>query len=168
MTLDTSDEPLASFTTAVVTALREMAGVEAVVRDTVRAAAGAELDEVSVELRLGAETAGWLILSFPSATAVALARRVLSDVGEPDAGMIRDCAAELANVTAGQAKALLFGTAYHFALSTPTALPAGRAEVGQRFVIRFDSDAGAFALHLCPPLAARTSADGSFLTGREG
>jgi chemotaxis protein CheX len=165
--LDPSDEVLEAFRTAVATALREMAGVEVVVRATVRASTGAELGDVSVELRLDAETAGWLILSFPSATAEALARRVLADVGEPDSGMVRDCAAELANVIAGQAKTLLFGTAYHFTLATPTVLPAGGAEVGPRSVIRFGSGAGEFALHLCPPCAAPTSADGSFLSGSD-
>jgi CheY-specific phosphatase CheX len=159
--LDTPDELIEAFTTAVATTLREMAGVEVVVRGTFRAAGGEGLPDLSIALRLEADTDGLLILSFPSGTAAALTRRVLAGVGGgmeaggPDEAMIRDCAAELVNVTAGQAKALLFGTPHHFTLSTPTVLTAGsRGAPAGRWVVGFDTDAGPFTLHLSPPRAA--------------
>jgi len=160
--LDTPDELLEPFIAAAATTLREMAGAEVIVRDTFRANGDVSLVDVSVALRLEAETEGWLILSFPRGTAAALARRVLVEVGgEPGEDMIRDCAAELLNVIAGQAKALLFGTSRHFTFSTPTALTAWPAgAVAGRYVVRFDSDAGEFTLHLCPPPAAAGAGGG--------
>jgi CheY-specific phosphatase CheX len=163
------DEVLEPFTTAVATTLREMAGVEVVVRDTFRAVGGEGLGDVSIALRLVAETDGWLILCLPRGTAAALARRVLAGVGgEPDEGMVRDCAAELVNVIAGQAKALSFGTPRHFTFTTPTIPSAWPTDAAGRVVARFDSEAGAFALHLCPPHAVGTDAGGASLTGPGG
>jgi CheY-specific phosphatase CheX len=169
--VDVPDELLEPFITAVATTLREMAGVEVVVRDTLQAAGGEELADVSAALRLDADVSGWLILSFPLGTAAALAGRVLAGVeGEPDEGMIRDCARELLNVTAGQAKALLFGTPRHFSFSTPTVLTAIPSDVGAGWwAVRFDSDAGDFSLCLCPPhTAAGTGGGKSDHTGRGG
>ena len=150
------DELHEPFTTAVATTLREMAGVEVTVRDASQAAGNVSPADVSAALRLDADVIGWLILSFPPGTAAALAGRVLAGVeGEPDEGMIRDCASELLNVTAGQAKALLFGTPRHFTFTTPTNLTAGRPDASAGWwVVRFDSDVGEFTLHLCPPLAS--------------
>lgn len=153
--MDTPDELTGPFAEAVAATLREMAGVEAVVRDAGRATGGEVLADVSTVLRLDADAPGWVILSLPRGTADALARRVLADVGEPDDGMVRDCAAELLNVIAGQAKSLVFGTPFHFTLSTPAALAAGPAGGWvSRAVVRFESDAGPFTLHLLPPRAA--------------
>jgi CheY-specific phosphatase CheX len=159
--LDTPGALTEAFTTAVATALREMAGVEAVVRDTARAG-GEEPEDVSTVLGLDADTPGWVILGLPRATAAALAARVLAGAGEPDEPMIRDCAAEVLNVIAGQAKALTFGTPYHFTLSTPVPLGAGAAGPGAgQSVIRFESDAGPFTLRLLPPHVAGGSGGGS-------
>jgi CheY-specific phosphatase CheX len=167
--VDAPDELLEPFITAVATTFREMAGVEVTVHDASPVAGDGVLADVSAALRLDADVSGWLILSFPHATAAALAGRVLAGVeGEPGEGMIRDCASELLNVTAGQAKALLFGTPRHFTFTTPTNLTAGRPDAAAGWwVIRFDSDAGVFTLHLCPPLAsAGTSGAEANFTGR--
>lgn len=169
--MDAPDELLEPFITAVATTFREMAGVEVGVRGTSSAAGGEELADVSACLRLDADVSGWLILSIPHNTAAALAGRVLAGVeGGPDEGMIRDCAGELLNVTAGQAKALLFGTPRHFTFSTPASLTAvPRNTAAGWWVVRFDSDAGDFSLHLCPPHAtAGTGGGRSHITGREG
>ena len=153
--MDAPDALIEPFTTAVATTLREMAGVETVVRDVSRASGREGLADVSVGLRLEADAERWVILSLPVGTAAALGVRVLAGAGgEPDEDMVRDCAAELLNVIAGQAKALTFGTPHHFTFSTPTALADGSAAAAGRTVVRFDSDAGAFALHLCPPTGA--------------
>ncbi|MBN9521487.1 chemotaxis protein CheX [bacterium] len=139
------DELLGAFDTGVVTALREMAGVEAVHRGPADATA-----DVAVALRLDIGAGWWAVLALPSATATALARRVLAGVAdEPDDAMIRDCAAEVLNVTAGQAKTLLYGTPHHFTFATPTTPPAGTAGAA----IGFDSECGVFSLRLLPAAA---------------
>jgi CheY-specific phosphatase CheX len=138
------NELLAAFTTGLAATLRDMAGVEAVRRD---APAGAA--DVTVALRLDVGRGWWAVLDFPRATAAALARRVLRG-SEPDADLVRDCAAELLNVTSGQAKTLLVGTPHHFTFTTPTTTaPPGGA------VVQYDSDCGPFALRLCPDTADR-------------
>lgn len=140
--MDTRDELLTAFDAGVVTALREMAGVE-----VVRRGPAADAAEVAAALRLDVGTAWWAVLTFPQATATALARRVLADVtDEPDAAMIRDCAAEVLNVTAGQAKTLLYGTPHHFTFATPTAPPAGAGGAG----VGFESECGPFVLRVFP------------------
>lgn len=162
------DAVLEAFATAVATTLREMAGVGATVRATNRASGVEGSGDVSAVIRLDAQAEGWLVLSFPPATAAALARRVLVEVGgEPDAGMVRDCAAELVNVVAGQAKTLLFGTPNHFTLSTPT-VHTGPVDAPRRFVITFNSEAGDFSLLLYPPVAAAGTGAGEPHAGRGG
>ena len=58
-----------------------------------------------------------------------------------------------ANVIAGQAKALLAGTPYHFAFSTPSVMTGADREIWPRpgsecLVIAFDSDVGEVVLRL--------------------
>jgi CheY-specific phosphatase CheX len=65
--------------------------------------------------------------------------------------MVRDCMGEVANVVAGHAKALLVGRPSHFTLSTPTVRSGGPVAGNGGWVIRFESDAGAFGAHLLPP-----------------
>ena len=151
--MTTGDELIGPFAEAVAVTLREMAGVEAVVRDAAPAAGPAGFGDVSAVLRLSTGGEGYMVLSLPAATAAALAGRVLGGViGEPDAAMVLDCAGELANVIAGQAKTMLVGTPHHFTFSTPRVadgdpgLPAG-----EWWVAAFLSDAGEFSLHLCLP-----------------
>ena len=138
---------------AVPLALREMAGVEATACDARPAGAADGFANLSAVVGLtAADGHGWLILSFPERTAAELARRVFAGTtDEVAADLIGDCMGEVANVVAGQAKTLLAGTPSHFTLSTPTvgALPMDLTE--GRWVIRFDSEAGEFAAHVCPP-----------------
>ena len=138
--MDVPDELLGAFAAAVEATLRDMAGVEAVRRDPAAPA------DVAVAMRLEGDAVRWAVLGLPAATAAALARRVLADAAEPDAAMTRDCAAEVLNVIAGQAKTLLYGTPYHFTFTTPTAPPAG---AGAGAAIGFGSDCGPFVISLC-------------------
>lgn len=147
-------ELVEAFASAVPFALREMANVEAVVRDGFQNAT----DDPSADLFAGVGLitsggAGRLVLCFSVATATALARRVLADVAdEPADDMVRDCLGEIANVVAGQAKALLVGSPAHFTLSTPTVWERGAVKLaGACAEILFASDAGAFAVRLYPP-----------------
>jgi CheY-specific phosphatase CheX len=67
--------------------------------------------------------------------------------------MIRDCIGEVANIIAGQAKTLLYGTPLHFNFSPPIQddfEPPSEAEALQ---LTFGSDAGGFTLTVHPPTA---------------
>jgi chemotaxis protein CheX len=151
-----SGESAEPFATAVAVALRELAGVEAVPRGSAGVADG---PFVSATLRLTAASGdGGLTLIFPEATASALARRILAGVvDDPDPAMVRDCMGEVANVVAGQAKTLLYGTPDHFTFSPP-AVAVGPAVVpaAPRWAMAFDSEAGGFALYADLPAGSVT------------
>jgi len=151
--VDSSHELVEAFAQAVPAALREWAGVEAFVRECSPASAvdpGAGL-VARIGLRM-ASGEGRLELFLPEQTAAELARRVLAGTVDPMAeDLVRDCMGEVANVVAGHAKALLVGRPSHFTLSTPVVRSGGPMEGTGGWVIRFESDAGAFGVHLLPP-----------------
>jgi chemotaxis protein CheX len=153
------EELLEPFITAVSMTLREMASAEAVVQSAFKKKQHRTIGDVSAVLPLAFPAEGRLVLSFPAATAAALARRVLAEVmAAPDQGMVGDCVGELTNVVAGQAKALLFGSRYHFMLSTPTVITGTGHEIrhpegAHCLVVTFGSDLGDFALELSLKLA---------------
>lgn len=153
--MESSDGRLEPFIEATVTALGEMAGVEVFARD-VASMTDVPCGDVAVALRLLAAKPGWLVLGAPSESALAITRRVLSGIdGDPDAEATRDCMAEVLNVLAGQAKALVFGSDRHFDLATPTAVTPGLfAETAEWHVVPFDSAVGPFTLYVRPPLSA--------------
>jgi CheY-specific phosphatase CheX len=150
-----ADELVEAFAAAVPFALREMAGVEAVAGAPRHSPAADGLACVSAAIRLTTVAGEWLlVMAFPEATVAALAARVLAETGvgvTPD--LVRDCAGEVANVVAGQAKSLLVGRPAHFTLSTPTVSTTCSAEAEAptgRWVIPFESDVGAFEVRLEP------------------
>ena len=151
--MDRPDEFVEAFAAAVLFALREMAGVEAVVADSGPAAGADDPAAVCAIVRLaGSGGDGCAVLSLPDETATNLARKILagtSGVLTPD--LIRDGMGEVANVIAGQAKTLLVGTPYHFTLSTPEIRAGGPAEGFEGWSIRFESDCGPFVVRLRPP-----------------
>ena len=150
--MTTGDELIGPFAEAVSISLREMAGVEAVVRGAAPAAETDGFGDVSAVLRLSTGGEGYMVLSLPFATAAALATRILADVGAPDDAMVRDCAGEMANVIAGQAKAMLVGSPHHFTFSTPRVASGDPGlPPGDRWVAAFVSEVGEFSLHLCLP-----------------
>ena len=70
---------------------------------------------------------------------------------EVDAQLIRDCVGEIGNVVAGQAKALLAGTSYHFTFSLPKVVDVEDFQpppVPDCLVVAFNCDSGEFALEL--------------------
>lgn len=159
----TQHEVLDPFIEAVSMTLREMVGVDVAVQAVFEKSAHQTVGDVSALLTLAFPAEGRLVLSFPAPTAAALARRVLADVvDEPDPAMVNDCMGELTNVIAGQAKALLLGTRYHFTLSTPTVLTGAGREIrhpegAHCLVVTFASDVGDFALELSLYLTDPTS-----------
>src|SRR5262249_22967021 len=104
---------LEPFITATNTALGEMAGVEVFVHHIHPGQLQPTLGDISAVVELTSATERLLILIFPNHTAAALTRRILAEASvNVDDALIRDCVAEVANVVAGQAKALLAETPY--------------------------------------------------------
>lgn len=144
-----------AFIQGVHTTLMEMAQIETAIQGIHRTAEHRAASDVSAILVLKSDLGEVLVLSFPQATATALAQRILAEVTpQPDDEVIRDCMGELANVVAGQAKAMLVGTRYHFHFSTPQVVVVGAGqELPQTqgrdgLVIVFGSEVGEFALQL--------------------
>src|SRR5262245_4794626 len=148
--MENLDELVEPFTAAVAITLREMAGIEAVRRGTTVTTGASGFGDVSATLPLTAGGESHLVLSFPEPTAVALTRLILSEpTNEMGADMVRDCMGEIANVVAGQAKAMLVGSPRHFTFTTPTVVNGPPAVPdSQRWVAEFVTDAGEFTLHL--------------------
>lgn len=152
--MDFPDDLVEAFTVAVPFALKEMADVEVVVRDSRGASAADGIADVAATVRLTTPRGdGRLILSFSEQTAVVLAQRVLANAEVPvSSDIVRDCIGEVANVIAGQAKSQLVGSDSHFTLSTPIVQNGDQVRpTHRRWIIQFDSDVGEFAAHISPP-----------------
>jgi chemotaxis protein CheX len=148
------DQFLEPFIAAASVALREWTNTDVVVRNVHFQVAGEPLGEVAAGLSLISALEGELILSCTEQTAADLAGRILADVkNDPEEGLIRDCLGEVANVIAGQAKALLAETPYRFAFSTPTVVSGNGDEIRPKadvdcVIVAFTSDVGELALQL--------------------
>lgn len=146
------DELVSAFCEATPLALREMAEVEAIVRETSTADSTDRYGDVSAILRLTTSLGDVsLVMSYPEQTAKALAEHVLASVTDNvSREMVNDCVGEVANVVAGQAKAMLVGSPAHFTLSTPVVREGDTSPPsGDRRVIEFDSNVGVFVIQLC-------------------
>jgi CheY-specific phosphatase CheX len=138
---------IAAFTTAVQTAWAEMAATDAVmlIADTITGPH--RLEGICAILTITLPAEGVLVLSMPGTTAASLAARILAGtITEPDDAIIRDCIGEVANIVAGQAKTLLFGTPRHFYFSAPWPQPPESLSLRNALHMKFASDAGEFAL----------------------
>ena len=141
---------MAAFTRA---ALGEMAQTEVVARTVHQGRHHHVFADVTVMLQLTSSIEGFLVLSFPERTAAALAKRILADVSaEIDEELTRDCIGEIGNVVAGQAKALLAGTPYHFSFSVPMVIVDAKdihpPPAMESLIVAFQGDAGEFTLQL--------------------
>jgi chemotaxis protein CheX len=143
------------FIAAAQATLAEMGGTDVVVRAAVRTRRSqAPAGDVAAVVRLTFTTEGYLVLAFSQRTAAALAGRVFSGVlKEIGEDLVCDCVGEIANVVAGQAKALLAGTPYHFTFSVPRVVIGGAPELGPHqgrdcLFVAFDSDLGEIAMQL--------------------
>jgi CheY-specific phosphatase CheX len=164
--VDNNDVLIQAFSEAVAVTLREMAGLETVVRDS-RSKVVVHPEGISALLRLtpaansavtplageSSASEGDFAIDFPAQVAMELTRRVFAGSGaEINEAMVPDCVGEVANVVAGQAKTLLVGTAQHFVFSTPALLPVTLPHPAvERMVIRFMCEIGEFLLYLRLP-----------------
>jgi chemotaxis protein CheX len=99
--------------------LGEMAGTEVSVLGLRQTSFQDQLDALNAVVPITSSSFRTLILSFPQDTALGLAKRILPEPEKIDETLVQDCVAEIANVVAGQAKALLAGTPYQFTFSLP-------------------------------------------------
>jgi chemotaxis protein CheX len=149
------EQILEAFVTAARVTLQEMVNIELVERASYRKTSATTLAEVSAVIGMESVNGGALVLGCSEATAAVLAGRVLAgSIEQPDPEMIRDCLGEIANVIAGQSKTMLFGTPYHFMLTTPVILSG----VGQTIprsagtsclVVEFGSEVGELVVQVC-------------------
>jgi chemotaxis protein CheX len=140
-----------AFTSAACVSLAEMAGADLSVTPTMLEALSSDIS-VSVELKSEMEES--FVLRFPHSTAAALAGRILAGaVHDINEDLIRDCMGEIANVIAGQAKAIMAGTPSQFTFALPRVAQEAIIEAtpGQNRVcqtVSFHSDLGMFALQV--------------------
>ena len=158
---------LEPFIAATRAALGEMAGAELVVRGVYRQTMHHVLGDLAAVIRIRSITddsspsvagetvrgEGAMVLGFPQRTAAALAGRILAGVAsDVDENLIRDCVGELANVVAGQAKALMAERPVRFGFSLPQiVVNADEFQPQQGLdcqVVAFTCDQGEFALQL--------------------
>jgi chemotaxis protein CheX len=135
--------------------LRDMAGLEIIIRSTYQKTNYKMFGDISAVVGLTSKTEGAMVISFPEKTAVAVSRRILNGVvDDPLGDMMRDCIGEVANVIVGQARGMLADTPYQFAMSTPTVVSGIGHEIRHKpgmpcLVIAFGSEEGEFALQIC-------------------
>jgi chemotaxis protein CheX len=145
---------LEPFISATCLTLHEMASIDAAARSVSRERVERLPAGITAVLGLGAETRGYLLLTFSAQTAAAVAERVLAGVShELSDEIVRDCIGEIANVVAGQAKALLAETPFRVTLSMPKVVDDPGTELGlppglDCQIVSFSSDLGEFTLSL--------------------
>lgn len=146
---------LGPFTSAIKVTIKEMAGIEPVVRAVYQKTHHKMFGDISAVIGLMASVDGAMVLSFPGSSALAYTQLILQDVVDsPSNDVVRDCVGEIANVIAGQARGILSNTTYQFAMSTPTIVSGAGHEIRHKpglpcLVAVFTSDVGEFALQLC-------------------
>jgi CheY-specific phosphatase CheX len=114
-----SPEVLEAFASAAVIALQELAHCE-VLRDDQEANPRSFPDHALIaQVRLQRDLPVTLTLVVPEEVALQLAQSYLPAGAPLTCEIIDDVVGEFANVIAGQAKTILKGTPYHFALSLP-------------------------------------------------
>ncbi len=149
MTPEIETELLGPFIEATRTTMGEMAGTDIRVQVTDKTVQPRAV--FSVIVALTSSTIRTLILDFPETTAIALAKRILPESdAELEESLIQDCLCEIANVVAGQAKAMLANTAHQFSFSLPIMNSEVPRAAGseQYLTIQFGSNQGAFTLQL--------------------
>jgi chemotaxis protein CheX len=148
------DEIVQLFITAACAAVGEMARTDLVVRGVCRAAPRPAPGDLAAVVRMQSATERFLVLRFPRRSAEGFAGRIMAEAGvEVGEDLVRDCVGEIANVVAGQAKALLAGTASQLTCWLPTVMDGTSPEFPPQqgldcLVVAFGSDLGEFDLQL--------------------
>ena len=116
---DAPPEVVAAFTAATVTTFEELTQTSLVPGEVYLTRTTPPVDWVTAAITLRRAAEGRLMVAFPRPVLEALTARYLGDRTPLTPELVDDAAGEFANVIAGQAKTMLRGTPYHYALSTP-------------------------------------------------
>jgi chemotaxis protein CheX len=111
--------------------------------------------DISGVMGLTGEASGAVVLSFPEDVAVKVVGRMINR--ELNAGIdhiVRDGVGEFVNVIAGNAKAALANTQYHFNITLPSVVTGAGHVITHRLgtpcvVVVFDVEGGDAALQVC-------------------
>ena len=148
---DIREQLLDTWLEATRAALGEMAGTQVFVQAVNETWRHDGVEQFHAVVSLSSSFLQTLVLSFPLDTATNLAKRILPEAGVAvDDDLVQDCVGEIANVVAGQAKALLGGTLYQFTFSIPTVvvrtdpLQSDDCRIGP--IIALNCDQGEFSL----------------------
>ena len=145
------EEWLKPFVAAVSVVLEEMAQADVSVAN-VRAFRGILPFATPIALvPLESSSVSAIVLSIPPNAAESIARRVLAESQHAiDTAIVQDFVCELANVIAGQAKAMLAGGRYRITFGLPQSHVDERWTVERNWLIAtLASDWGEFTLNLC-------------------
>jgi CheY-specific phosphatase CheX len=152
-----------AFESAAITALQELAQLEAFPASTMPEIGEMQAEEIVLAaINLQRSLPGAMTLVISAKVAEQLAARYLPEGTIVTAELIDDVAGEFANVMAGQAKTILKGTPYHFGMSPPVVTRAAnftglaKAAAGNR-AISLDCELGPVLLIVdllpCPNIA---------------
>jgi chemotaxis protein CheX len=137
-----------------VSTLAEMAQISAFARGFSVTSSVREFGDHFILMALKPIPNDFLMLCIPKQAAETIARGMLAESHiDPDRSLMLDAMGELVNVIAGQAKALLSETPYHFSFATPKlldepTLAAWLENATTHWAIWMSSDAGDFHLLL--------------------
>ncbi|MCX7934150.1 MAG: chemotaxis protein CheX [Planctomycetota bacterium] len=111
--------------------------------------------DISGVMGLSGQANGSVVISLPKALACAMVAKMLGEAAAPDINdSVRDGVAEIINMIAGQAKAALAETKYHFTISLPSVVVGAGHEIMHKkgtpnIVIIFDAGEYEFAVQVC-------------------
>lgn len=121
------------------------------------------LGDVSGVMGLSGTACGSVVVSLPKDLACSVVTKMLGeDLGTELTADVCDGVGELINMIAGQAKAMLVKTKYHFTISIPSVISGHGHEISHKkgtpnIVVLFEADGIPFALQVC--LAPNTDAE---------
>lgn len=152
------DELLNPLAAAVAVAFQEVAKTEVILHASFCLSTAPHDGDRSASINLNLPAGrGYLVLSVSASAADELANRILADQNATlDSSLIDDCLGELANVIAGQGKAMLYGTAWHYTFGTPrvaasSELPPDTSGDANWYILHFQSDVGLLSLQVAIP-----------------
>jgi CheY-specific phosphatase CheX len=153
---DTAPEVVEAFTAATVTTFQELTSTPVRPREPIVLSTASATGDISAIIKLRRRSPGRLVCTFPRAVLETLTQRYLPAGVSLTPEIVDDTAGEFANVIAGQAKTMLKGTPYHYALSTPVVSrdpipPADIEGECRHLLFLFDTDTGSFGVQVALP-----------------
>ncbi len=149
------DELLEPFIDSTLLTLKEMAQAKVEATSVYRKLGYRIYGDYSALVSITTQSEGTLIMTFPTATAQELAKRVLAPLGvDVTEELVQSVIGEITNILVGQAKGRLSETSFRFTMSVPTVVAGPHHEIKYKqglpcLVTSFTGDIGDFALQVC-------------------